>query len=37
MDGIGFFVGDLDAEFFFDGHDYFDGVETVETQVVGEM
>ena len=37
VDCVGLFVGDLDAEFLFDGHDDLDGVETVEAEVVGKM
>ena len=37
MDGVGVLVGNLDAEFLFNGHDNFDGVEGVEAEVVGEM
>jgi hypothetical protein len=37
VDAIGVLVGDLDAEFLLDGHDDLDGVEAVETEVIGEV
>lgn len=37
MDGVGVLVGDLDAELLLDGHDDLNGVETVQTEVVGEV
>ena len=37
VNGIGFFIWDLDAEFLLDGHDDFDGVEAVEAEVVAEV
>lgn len=37
VDGVSVLVGDLDAELLLDGHDDLDGVEAVETEVVGEV
>ena len=37
VDAVGVLVGDLDAELLLDGHDDLDGVEAVETEVVGEV
>lgn len=37
MDAVGILVGDLDAELLLDGHDDLNGVEAVETEVVGEV
>ena len=37
MDRVGILVGDLNAELLLDGHDDFDGVKRVETEVVGEV
>ena len=34
---FGFFIGDFDAEFFFECHDEFDGVEGVGTKVFNEF
>lgn len=37
MNRVGVLVGDLDAEFLLNGHDDFDGIEGVETEVIGEV
>lgn len=37
MDGVGVLVGNLDAELLLNGHDDLDGIQGVETQVVGEV
>lgn len=37
VDGVGILVGDLNAEFLLNGHDDLNGVERVETEVVGEV
>ena len=37
MDAVGVLVGNLDAELLLDGHDDLNGVEAVETEVVGEV
>jgi hypothetical protein len=37
VDRVGVLVGDLDAELLLDGHDDLDGIEAVETEVIGEV
>lgn len=37
MDAVGILVGNLDAELLLNGHDDFNGVETVQAEVVGEV
>lgn len=37
MNGIGILVGNLNAELLLDGHDNLDGIEAVETKIVGEV
>jgi hypothetical protein len=37
VDGISILVGDLNAELLLDGHDDLDGVEAVQTEVIGEV
>ena len=36
LEFFGFFIGHFDGEFFFKGHDEFDGVEGVGTEVFNE-
>jgi hypothetical protein len=37
VNGVGVLVGNLDAELLLDSHDDLDGVEAVETEIVGEV
>lgn len=37
VNGIGFLVRNLDAELLFNGHDYLDGVQAVQTQIILEV
>lgn len=37
VDGVGVLVGNLNAELLLDSHDDLNGVERVETEIVGEV
>ena len=37
VNGIGLLVWNLDAELLLNGHDHLDGVERVQSKVIGEM
>jgi hypothetical protein len=34
VNGIGFLVGDFDAEFFLNCHDHFNGIQAIQSKVI---
>jgi hypothetical protein len=37
VNGIGFLVGDFDAEFFLNCHDHFNGIQAIQSKVILKM